>query len=527
MKRVVLILLNIMLVYSLFAQEGKLSSSNWEMTKAKMFFEDNQIQEALDVYFELYSEHPQNDLLNVRIAECYFRLFEYEKSLDYLDAALNSNPQTEYISDINYWYGQCYHKIGSFDKAIDYYSKLTSTTEQFGSNLVANCISQSKTGKELLKTKYDCSFTNLGENVNSEFNEIFPVYSWYANKMYFTSDRYVFENQEQNPITKLYKYSVLESYLDTTESFLAAELIDEVFSKAKDYILTSVGLNDNDYILYRHTPENEDGGEIYILHLDDESDFSEPKNIGTTVNTMKYEGAGSLDFVNNELFFVTNTNNKKSVESDVFYSLYKRGNFSNTLVVKECNSNFDEKFVYIHPGGDFLVFASNNAKSMGGYDLFICIKDGKAWTEPVNMGIPFNSAENETSFTLSPDAKYAYITSDRPGGYGRLDIYRVDFEKYFEKRFGFSPALTVVRGQVTNDEGADIVCEINIQGVQKDCFSQKIDTDKEGNFSFVLKPNNNYQIEVKQKPYQNYIREINLTENLKSNIELEIELETK
>ena len=527
MKRIIIILLSVIFVYSLNAQNNELSSSDWEMTKAKMFFEDNQIQEALDVYFEVYSKYPKNDLLNIRIAECFFRLLNYEKCLEHLDVALNSNPKTTYIEDINFGYAQYFHKTSNFDKAIDYYSKLKSGVEQADSVIIAKYISQAKIGKDLLKTKYDCSLSNLGKNVNSEFNEIYPVHSWDENKLYFTTDRNVFENQEQNPITKLYKYSVLTSYIDEAESFLPAQFIDEVFSKDKDYILTSVGLNNNDYILYRHTPENKDGGEIYYLHLKDELDFSEPKNIGTTVNTEKYEGAGSLDFINNEMYFVSNTNNKKGEQCDVFNSLLKRGNFTNTLVVNECNSKFDENFVYLHPGGDFFVFASNNEKSMGGYDLFISIKDGKKWTEPVNMGIPFNSAENETNFTLSPDAKYAYITSDRPNGYGRLDIYRVDFEKYFENRFGYSPALTVVKGQVTNDEGADVICNIDIQGEQKDCFSQKIETNEEGYFTFVLKPKNKYKVEVNQKPYQDYVSEINLYENFQSKIELDIELETK
>ncbi|MDD2635489.1 MAG: hypothetical protein PHW82_08325 [Bacteroidales bacterium] len=527
MKRIAFILLSLVFVCNLYAQNSELLSSDWEMTKAKMFFEDNQVQEALDVYLDVYREHPKNDLLNIRIAECFFKLYDYEKCIKYLDIAFEANPNSNYMGEINFGYGQYYHKISDFDKAIEYYSKIQSGTEVVDSTKLAKYIAQAKLAKELMNTKYNCDFKNLGPNVNSEFNEIYPVHSWDENKLYLTSDRRVFEGQEQSSISKLYNYSVLASYFDENKNFLPAQLVDEVFAKDKDYILTSVGLNNNDYILYRHIPSNKDGGDIYYLHLKDEFDFSEPQNVGQNVNSPKYEGSGSFDFINNELYYVTNTNNKQGEECDVYNSLLKRGNFSNTLAVNECNTEFDESFIYLHPGGDFLVFASDSDKSMGGYDLFISIKDGKKWTKPVNMGMPFNSVENETNFTLSPDVKYAYITSDRPNGYGRMDIYRVDFEKYFESRFGYSPALTVVRGKVTNDEGADVNCDIKIQGKQKDCFSKKIKTNEEGWFTFVLKPKNKYTIEIKQKPYQNYVRDINLNNEYKTEIELEIELEPK
>jgi hypothetical protein len=528
MKKVLVFISVLIISFTLIAQENvDLSASNWDMTKAKMFFEDNQINEALDVYFELYEKYPQNDLLNIRIAECYFQLMDYQKCYEYLSMADNENPNSEYRTEIDFWLGRYFHKTNNFEQAIVYYSKVKSGAERHDSTVVKNYIAQANTGKTLVKTSNKYAIVNPGKNINSEFNEIFPVFSWREQKLFITSDRNVAENQEQNPITKLYKYSVFEAYFDENMNLKPSSLLDEVFSNAKDYILTSVGLNDLIYILYRHTPENKDGGELYIVELENELDVGEPVNFGTTVNTMRYEGSGSFDFINSELYFVTNNNNKKGEGKDVFYTIYRRNSFSNSLIINDFNTDFDENSVYVHPGGDFIVFSSDSESSMGGYDLFISVKGGKKWSAPVNMGTPFNSVENEMNFTLSVDGKYAFISSDRPGGEGRMDIYRVDFEDYFKNNFGYVPGLTIVNGQVSADDGSDIVTSIAISGDSKDCFSQKIDTDSEGYFTFVLKPGQKYTIEVKQNPFETYESVIDLRDNDKSVMELDIELESK
>ncbi|MBG0859278.1 MAG: PD40 domain-containing protein, partial [Bacteroidales bacterium] len=50
-------------------------------------------------------------------------------------------------------------------------------------------------------------------------------------------------------------------------------------------------------------------------------------------------------------------------------------------------------------------------------------KEGK-WSELTRLNNGINTLFNETHATLSPDGKYLYLTSDRKGGFGGLDIYR-------------------------------------------------------------------------------------------------------
>ncbi|MGF1637207.1 MAG: OmpA family protein [Cyclobacteriaceae bacterium] len=62
--------------------------------------------------------------------------------------------------------------------------------------------------------------------------------------------------------------------------------------------------------------------------------------------------------------------------------------------------------------------------SPGNGDLFTMKKEGNGWGRPIAMGENINSRFNETTASLTPDGKTLYFASNRPGGYGGLDIYK-------------------------------------------------------------------------------------------------------
>jgi len=55
--------------------------------------------------------------------------------------------------------------------------------------------------------------------------------------------------------------------------------------------------------------------------------------------------------------------------------------------------------------------------------IFMSTLENGEWGKPVKLGPNINTSERETHASLSADGKYLYFTSDRPGGFGGLDIY--------------------------------------------------------------------------------------------------------
>lgn len=69
----------------------------------------------------------------------------------------------------------------------------------------------------------------------------------------------------------------------------------------------------------------------------------------------------------------------------------------------------------------------------GSGDLYRSDFDGSEWSKPVNMGEFINGpASNETSGCFTPDGKKFYFASDRPGGYGGLDLYVAEINQFGE-----------------------------------------------------------------------------------------------
>jgi hypothetical protein len=76
-----------------------------------------------------------------------------------------------------------------------------------------------------------------------------------------------------------------------------------------------------------------------------------------------------------------------------------------------------------------LYFASVGHGSIGGFDIFYSDWDTltKQWLEPVNLGYPVNTTDDDVQISFTASGRYAYLAALRPEGYGNLDLYRIIF----------------------------------------------------------------------------------------------------
>ncbi len=106
------------------------------------------------------------------------------------------------------------------------------------------------------------------------------------------------------------------------------------------------------------------------------------------------------------------------------------------------NTSGNEGFSFIHEDGT-LYFSSDGWGGIGGLDIFSStLVDGQYWSEPVNIGIPFNSPKDDFGFILNVLETEGYLSSARDGGEGQDDIYSFNTDPSFLKKPKVARLLT-------------------------------------------------------------------------------------
>lgn len=91
----------------------------------------------------------------------------------------------------------------------------------------------------------------------------------------------------------------------------------------------------------------------------------------------------------------------------------------------EVNTPGNEVFPFFHESGT-LFFSSDGHRGLGGFDLFMIDLSGPKWGAVSNLGIPFNSEQDDVTFYLNSESSAGFFASSRTGGKGKDDIYRFE-----------------------------------------------------------------------------------------------------
>lgn len=87
------------------------------------------------------------------------------------------------------------------------------------------------------------------------------------------------------------------------------------------------------------------------------------------------------------------------------------------------NSPYRETGVAVTADGKTLYFVSDRPGGVGGRDIWVTTLKDSQWTPPVSLGPAINSVSDDGGMTVSTDGKRLIFASNRPGGFGRDDLY--------------------------------------------------------------------------------------------------------
>ena len=101
------------------------------------------------------------------------------------------------------------------------------------------------------------------------------------------------------------------------------------------------------------------------------------------------------------------------------------GSVGPAVLVAELSSPQNDARPNLRHDGREIFFYSNRPGSIGGTDLWTSTRatTADAWSTPVNLAGTVNTGDVELHPALSSDNETLFFASNRPGGFGNLDIY--------------------------------------------------------------------------------------------------------
>jgi outer membrane protein OmpA-like peptidoglycan-associated protein len=105
--------------------------------------------------------------------------------------------------------------------------------------------------------------------------------------------------------------------------------------------------------------------------------------------------------------------------------------FPEPIMIQDFDKTGSEVNVSMSIDKEYMILAMKGSNSRGDKDLYLSIKGYKGvYSTPVHLGSVLNTVYSEATPFFSQDKKKLYFASNRPGGYGGMDIYvseRLDF----------------------------------------------------------------------------------------------------
>jgi len=347
---------------------------------------------------------------------------------------------------------------------------------------------------EALKNPVAFNPENVGDGINTTDDEYWPSITADGQTMIFTRQAAGNNNSSYNNRSH--------------EDFFISTRSDDTWNKA---VNAGVPLN---------TPQNEgaqtlasNGNYMFFTACDragalgscdiyfssySEGRWSNPFNLNSPVNSGSWESQPSISADGGTLFFSSSRPGGFGGK-DLYYTVLDSNSRWKYPVNmgKVINTEGDEMSPFIHFDGQTLYFSSDGRPGMGGFDMYMTrMNNDSTWSEPINLGYPINTYNDEMGLVIESGGQKAYFSSVRDKSKGK-DIF------YFSLQESIRPnPVSYMKGRVFDKEtGGVIKAEYELINLSTNNITVKSITDSRGNFLVCLPSGYNYGLNVSKPGY--------------------------
>lgn len=159
---------------------------------------------------------------------------------------------------------------------------------------------------------------------------------------------------------------------------------------------------------------------IYIAQKDDQGNYTGVKKPGKKLRTDNHEGIVSVSADGSKMMLY-----KTDGGGDLYLTKRKEKGWSKPQKMsKNINTKYHEPYAAISADGEKLYYVSDKPGGYGKHDIYVSKKDKKGrWKEGENLGSTINTAFDEASVFLHPDGNKLYFSSTGHKTMGGYDLF--------------------------------------------------------------------------------------------------------
>ncbi|MCS6832014.1 MAG: hypothetical protein NZ521_00410 [Flammeovirgaceae bacterium] len=494
------------------------SFSDVELKEAEAKFARGDYAGALNAFLVEERKGNTDVLLKYKIGICYFYSPNHKlQATEYFEYVFK-NYSDKIPPEVFYYLGRCYHFSYQFVAAINMFNTYLEAYQHkkplFSD--AAKMITLCENANRLYNQPIDnISVSHLDVPVNTSYDD-YAAYTSGNNGNYliFSSSRrkdsfnFVFGN-DYVYLPEEVKSKGEDIYMAYRRGIGWTHPYPTDIEGKVCYPL-SITQDGKEMLLYKG--EDDEKGDIYLASVK-RSRWGNLKKLSSRINS-KYNERGACFANNGKVIYFASNRPGGYGGYDIYksYQIAKEEWSEPVNLGPTINTEADEIFPFMHPDNKTFYFSSNGNKSMGGFDILYTVSEGAGWREPVNLGYPINTTFDEICFFQDNSKKYSYLSSNRIvyesiGGYDIIRVFKP------EKKI----PRTIVSGKIIAQKyGVNQPLSLKVKDIDTGEYQQYIYNPdlKTGRFFMILTPKRNYQITILS---ENNIEATNLIINIPEN----------
>ena len=339
----------------------------------------------------------------------------------------------------------------------------------------------------------DVQINSLEGKINSEFPDFYPIVSQDEEMIVFASRRKNNLGNSQTALDGFTYEDVFVSYKDGDGTWSEPKSIsDNINSFSAE---SPVGLSFDGQTLIL---QKDDLGDANLYYSNwDGNDWTFPEPFGSNINSEQIEGSACFNLEKNAIYF--SSDREGGFGGMDIYRSVKLPNGQWSLAQNlgpSINTPLNEDCPFLTADGRVLYFSSEGHQSMGGYDVMYAVLDEEGiFSNPINLGFPINSGDDELYFYPNFDNHSIYFASAREKSLGERDIFLA------KKMKSFPTNVSLLKCKITNSNCDSFPTNILIKVIESSSGQTIGDfrpNKRNGKFNVILPPDQNFDFKFYQ-----------------------------